>query len=111
MGDHPVLLNATKGATHTSVDVSTEPFAELRKLTLVNIAEASDRLKAKDARLEDFVVTFQGGGQASQYPFWNLINGPIADALWHCGQVVSFRRASGNPLNPNVSLFSGKVND
>ena len=43
------------------------------------------------------------------YPFWNAINGPIADALWHCGQIVSFRRSSGNPFPKGVSVFTGKV--
>ena len=42
---------------------------------------------------------------------WNQINGPIADALWHCGQVVSFRRASGNPYNSKASLFTGKLRE
>lgn len=40
-----------------------------------------------------------------------MLNGPIADALWHVGQVVSFRRSSGNPFNSKVSVFSGKVRE
>jgi hypothetical protein len=44
----------------------------------------------------------------SEYPFWSLINGPIADALWHVGQVVSLRRASGNPFPEGISLLQGK---
>ena len=35
--------------------------------------------------------------------------GPIADALWHVGQVVTFRRSSGNPFNSKASVFTGKV--
>jgi hypothetical protein len=30
-------------------------------------------------------------------PFWHLINGPMADALTHIGQINSFRRLAGNP--------------
>ncbi len=30
-------------------------------------------------------------------PFWHLINGPIADAISHVGQVNILRRANGNP--------------
>jgi hypothetical protein len=30
-------------------------------------------------------------------PFWHLINGPMADALTHTGQISSFRRLAGNP--------------
>ena len=44
-------------------------------------------------------------------PFWNIINGPISDALWHCGQVVMLRRASGNPFNSKVNVFSGKLRE
>ena len=47
----------------------------------------------------------------TEVPFWNIINGPIADALWHCGQVVMLRRASGNPFNAKVNVFKGKVSD
>jgi hypothetical protein len=38
-------------------------------------------------------------------PFWNLLNGPIADALTHTGQINSFRRLAGNPpVEANVFL-------
>jgi hypothetical protein len=47
----------------------------------------------------------------NEFPFWNQLNGPIADALWHCGQVISFRRSSGNPYNSKASVFSGKVRE
>ncbi len=46
-----------------------------------------------------------------EYPFWNNINGPIADAIWHVGQVVSFRRSSGNPFPKGVSVLTGKKRD
>ena len=46
-----------------------------------------------------------------RFPFWNIINGPISDALWHCGQVVMLRRASGNPFNSKVNVFSGKLRE
>ena len=43
------------------------------------------------------------------FPFWNQINGPISDAIWHSGQVVMNRRASGNPLRKGVNVFLGKT--
>ena len=46
-----------------------------------------------------------------EIPFWNLVNGPIADAIWHCGQLVIYRRTTGNPINPKVNHFLGKVKD
>lgn len=39
-------------------------------------------------------------------PFWNMINGPISDALTHVGQINSFRRLSGNPVY-GANVFTG----
>ena len=39
-------------------------------------------------------------------PFWHIINGPIADALTHVGQINSFRRLVGNPT-PKAQVFLG----
>ena len=86
-------------------------FEEKRAATLMNIKEAADMLRAGKVSLEDCIIVFQRDSGNSEYPFWNNINGPIADALWHCGQVVSLRRASGNPFNSNVSLLRGSVRD
>jgi hypothetical protein len=41
------------------------------------------------------------------HPFWNIINGPIADALTHVGQINSFRRLSGNPVH-GANVFTGE---
>ena len=43
------------------------------------------------------------------FAFWNQLNGPISDAIWHSGQVVMNRRASGNPLRKGVNVFLGKT--
>jgi hypothetical protein len=39
-------------------------------------------------------------------PFWYIINGPLADALTHVGQINSFRRMAGNPA-PKARVFLG----
>lgn len=83
-------------------------FAEKRKKTLENLKTAAEILRVA-TDLNKYNIVFQRGDQTNEYPFWNHINGPIADALWHCGQVVSFRRSSGNPFNSKASVFSGKV--
>jgi len=77
-------------------------FEGKRKQTLLNFKEASDILRSSDDL---------GQFDNDRFPFWNLINGPIADALWHCGQVVMLRRASGNPFNAKVSVFAGKLRE
>ena len=81
----------------------------MRSTTLNNLKEASDTLKALNkSDLSELKVIFKRGERTAEYPYWNMLNGPIADAIWHAGQVVSNRRASGNPINPKVSVFSGK---
>ncbi len=86
-------------------------FEEKRKATLENLKTASDLLKSGNVKLEDCKIVFQRDDRSSEFPFWNNINGSIADAIWHCGQVVSFRRTSGNPWNSKVSVFTGKVRE
>jgi len=84
-------------------------FEEMRKRTLQNFKAASDILKEnKKKDFKESNVTFQRGEKSSSFPFWNLINGPIMDAIYHTGQIVAYRRASGNPLNGKVNVFMGK---
>ena len=87
-------------------------FNELRKATLESIKSVSDQLKAADLKeMENFRIIFKRGEQTSEFPFWNILNGPLADALWHVGQVVSMRRGSGNPISSKVNVFSGTVRE
>ncbi len=83
---------------------------ELRQATLENIETVSKTLsKSDDAAFGGFKAAFQGRERRVEYPFWNMLNGPIADALYHTGQIVAFRRASGNPINPKAKVFFGKL--
>ena len=41
------------------------------------------------------------------HAFWHLLNGPLADALTHVGQINVLRRLAGNPT-PRASVFTGK---
>lgn len=87
-------------------------YAEKRVRTLQLLKAASDKLRESTGEdLEHYDVIFQRGDRQSSSPFWNNLNGPLADAIWHVGQVVAFRRASGNPFNSKVSVFSGKVRE
>ncbi len=104
-----VVFNCVSGKAHAAVEVSDWDFEKLRAETLNNLLEASQALRSGNLKLEDLPIRFEG--RDSEYPFWNQINGPIEDAVWHVGQVVSFRRASGNPFNSKVSVFSGEVRD
>ncbi|MEO5946148.1 MAG: hypothetical protein ABIP79_04990 [Chitinophagaceae bacterium] len=103
-----VLLNAlNKKSTNGSSGFEKLTFEELRTKTLLQIQQASEILKQPGANLEDFDIIFERTTGKQEYPFWNLLNGPIADALWHVGQVVTFRRSSGNPLPKGVSVLEG----
>jgi hypothetical protein len=101
---------ATQGMPNESMEKEDLTYEELRRRTLIHIHQASENLKnSMNGDVSGMVLIFKRGENTREYPFWNLLNGPIADALWHTGQVVAFRRASGNPLNPNVSVFTGKT--
>lgn len=83
-------------------------WEELRKQTLLNIKKASDLLKASsDADIESYKVVFKRGERESSFDFWHMLNGPITDAIYHVGQITSYRRSSGNPINPTVNVFMG----
>ncbi len=108
-----VIVNATKNQPNVRpIEEQHFTFEQLRQKTLENFKEASDLLKANHEKdLAEYPVIFKRNETTSQLPFWNLINGPIADAIWHVGQVVSFRRSSGNPINSKVNFFSGKLRE
>jgi hypothetical protein len=105
-----MILNATKKATNVSGQDVKFPFVEMRKKTLENLKEASERLrKSSDKDLLEYDAVFSRGTETVKRPFWLMINGPMSDCLWHVGQVVSFRRSSGNPFSEKVSVFTGTV--
>ena len=85
-------------------------FKEIRKNTLLNLKQASDIIK-KTKNFKDLSIIFLRNDKKMVFPFWNQLNGPIEDAVWHCGQVVAFRRASGNPISNKISVFTGKVQE
>ncbi len=105
-----VVLNSALKKVNAAREDDPLTFDEKRAQTLINLEQASKILRSAE-NLEDYPVVFKRNESTSEYPFWNQINGPIADAIWHCGQLVSFRRASGNPFNSKVSVFSGKLRD
>jgi hypothetical protein len=76
-------------------------FEQIRKKTLENFQQASKQLK--ESKEDDLDVLVEN------FPYWNMLNGPISDAIYHTGQVVAYRRASGNPIHSGVSVFSGKT--
>ncbi len=110
LGLSNVIVNSTTNKVNKKTDYAGLTFAQKRIMTLENLKTAADILrKSKD--LSKFKIIFKGESGVTEYPFWNQINGPIEDAIWHCGQVVSFRRSSGNTYNSKASVFTGNVRD
>ncbi|KPM48289.1 DinB family protein [Jiulongibacter sediminis] len=87
-------------------------FEELRKETLSNLELAANLLREHpETELEELKMVFKSENSETVYPFWNLINGPLEDAVWHVGQVITFRRSSGNPYNSKAGVLTGKVSE
>jgi len=107
------ILNVPQGVPNgSSTDQPKLTFEQKRKATLENIRTASDLMKgSQEKETTKFQIVFQSGENRMEYPLWNLLNGQIADALYHTGQIVSFRRTSGNPINPKVNVFMGKTRE
>jgi hypothetical protein len=99
-----IIVNATLKQPNIRDDTKDMTYAETRKRTLENLKMAADILRRSDD-ISQYDIIF---GER-RFPFWNNINGPIADAIWHSGQLASFRRTTGNPINPNISQFNGTV--
>ncbi|MFZ9046331.1 MAG: DinB family protein [Cyclobacteriaceae bacterium] len=79
-------------------------WEDVRKLTLGQLASARNLL-VEEKDVSEAIIDF---GNGRTFPFWNAINGPIEDAIWHTGQVVMLRRAAGNPFPKGVSVFTGR---
>jgi hypothetical protein len=111
LGLSVVILNALENKINTKSgeETSSLSFVVKRQKTLENLKTASDILKSGKQSLENSKIVFKNGDKTTELPFWNEINGPISDALWHIGQVVTFRRSSGNPFSSKVSVLTGTV--
>lgn len=82
---------------------------QTRITTLNNLKTASDILrKLTDAEVTALKIEFTRGEKTSSFDYWHMMNGPIADAMTHVGQIVSYRRSAGNPINSKVNVFMGK---
>ena len=106
------ILNAAKNKVSEGPrPIPPDRLDELRRATLDYLQESAELfLNFNEDELYELNIIFERGGNQSKFPIWNLINGPISDALYHTGQVVSFRRTSGNPISKGVNVFLGVKN-
>ncbi|MFD1063427.1 hypothetical protein ACFQ1Q_09240 [Winogradskyella litorisediminis] len=101
-----IIVNSTLKKSNSRGKKDEMAYEDKRSATLKNLKIAADILRESDD-ISEYNIIF--GEQ--KIPFWNQINGPISDAIWHCGQLAVYRRATGNPINPKVNHFTGKVRD
>lgn len=80
----------------------------LRSESLEMVWALRERLaEFDDKKLDAISITVPGRGE---FPFWNMINGPLCDILTHIGQINSWRRMAGNPplkANPFLGIAPG----
>lgn len=101
------IANAVQNKVN-SRQINSLSFEDLREQTLQNLQLVSGLLRdATESEVADMKIIFKQGENTIELPFWNVLNGPIADAIYHTGQIVSFRRASGNPIAGGVDVLRG----
>jgi hypothetical protein len=82
---------------------SLNSFHKLRIKSLNILADLSERLK----EMSDEDLSEIEKNTSRKLPFWYWINGPLADALTHVGQITSWRRIAGNPQIKGINVFIG----
>lgn len=102
-----LLANMIDGAIGGEFEADlhkSEDFQELRGRFLHKLVRIRARAAAMtDAELSAAKVRHPAKGD---FPVWNLISGPLADALTHVGQINGWRRMAGNPA-PKTNIFEG----
>ena len=105
-----VILKFARQKDNRGTSPKPVDMAEIRKLTLRHLEEASGIFKSTPD-LSRYPIVSGRGEKRSGPPFWNMINGPIEDAVWHAGQIVLLRRMAGNPINPKLNFMAGKLRE
>ncbi len=97
-----IIYNTHFNKPNQIKDLSDLSFDELRNETLGMLWDVREFLVNEDPDPEEMKIRLQ-----MELPYWNLLNGPIADAIYHTGQVVLLRRSNGNPVRAGVSVLMG----
>ena len=103
------LYNTTLSKINERPDIDIpSDYENIRNETLQFLEKASKNFSNLNSEeLYQMKIKFNRGGKIKSFPIWNLLNGPIADAIYHTGQIVSFRRTTGNPIDSSVNVFMG----
>ena len=103
------LYNTTLSKINERPDIDIpSDYENIRNETLQFLEKASKNFSNLNSEeLNQMKIKFNRGGTIKSFPIWNLLNGPIADAIYHTGQIVTFRRTTGNPIDSSVNVFIG----
>ena len=103
------LYNTTLSKINERPDIDIPgDYENIRNETLQFLEKASKNFSNLNSEeLNQMKIKFNRGGTIKSFPIWNLLNGPIADAIYHTGQIVTFRRTTGNPIDSSVNVFMG----
>ena len=82
---------------------SLNSFQKIREANLFLLQKLVTLLK----EMKDSELVEMEKNTSRKLPFWYWINGPLADALTHVGQITSWRRIAGNPQLKGVNVFIG----
>lgn len=95
---HMLLIVSEEFITGNAVEkVTPVSLDERRKKTLDTVVRIREALlELDDEYLEN--RTHSPPWDEREFPIWNLINGPLSDALTHVGQIASWRRINDNPI-------------
>ena len=104
-------LDRLKKGFNNKIEEVLNPLIKRHLQSLLNLEKTVkilDTLKEED--IDKLQITFKSDDSENSYPFFYLLNGPIADSFTHVGQIISFRRSSGNPIPKGVTVFMGVKN-
>ena len=103
------VYNTTLSKINERPDIDIpDDYESIRNETLQFLEKASKNFSNLNSEeLYQMKIKFNREGTIKSFPIWNLLNGPIADAIYHTGQIVSFRRTTGNPIDSSVNVFMG----
>ncbi|MCZ7645321.1 MAG: hypothetical protein M5U26_08555 [Planctomycetota bacterium] len=99
-----VFADVGLGGTKPADGAAPAGLEGLREATLRRLHGLRGRMAGLEAG--DF-AGFRVERKGETLPFWFLLNGPLADALTHVGQISAWRRLNGNPW-PGANVFMGK---
>ncbi len=89
--------------SHVAESLDTSDLEILRRATLSELAAT----RAVLASSHDDSLAAVRIARKNDASFWHVINGPLADALTHVGQLNTWRRQFGHPA-PRADVFFGR---